>query len=71
MFAFEFAAVVWFAFDVSNTASNGKFTPYIAGISNVNNRSNALNQCKNKGRYCTQLLYLDNWEYKSDYPYKL
>lgn len=27
--------------------------------------------CSINGRYCAELIRLDNWEYKKDYPYKL
>lgn len=28
-------------------------------------------QCTRNGKYCSHLIYLDNWEYKDDYPYKI
>ena len=60
----------------------GKFTPYQYnkdfGEDNdkynrdFNDRANVLDWCKNiDAAYCTQLLFLDNWEFKDDYPYKL
>ncbi len=60
----------------------GKFTPYQynkdLGEDNdkynrdFNDRANVLVWCKNiDAAYCTQLLFLDNWEFKDDYPYKL
>ena len=56
----------------TNNTDNGKFTPYIWGLGNsVSNRATILRNCRNNGLHCAQLLYLDNWEYKSDYPYKL
>ena len=50
-----------------------KLTPYIWNLNTnrLNDRNYILNQCKNHDAYCTQLLYLDNWEFKSDYPRKL
>jgi len=48
----------------------GRFIPL--SYSNANpNRNTVLNNCKNNPRNCTYLLYLDNFEYKHDYPYKL
>ncbi len=35
------------------------------------NREDALRSCKNHYRNCTKLLYIDNWEFKNDYPYKI
>lgn len=35
------------------------------------NRKQALEQCKLHPFYCAALLQFDNWEFKSDYPYKL
>ena len=63
----------YFSIDTKNqnTATYGKFTPYIWNIGNASNRTNVLNKCMNNHNYCSQLLYLDNWEYKSDYPLKL
>ena len=34
-------------------------------------RNMALNLCKQYPHYCAALLQFDNWEFKSDYPYKL
>lgn len=34
-------------------------------------RTEFLNRCKNNAYYCSILLEYDNWEFKSDYPYKL
>lgn len=66
---------------------DNKFTPYgwIGNIetennanpeepplsTNLNDRSNVQKLCKRNGIYCSQLLYLDGWEYKNDYPHKL
>lgn len=33
-------------------------------------RASALAACKAGGHFCTRLLQYDNWEFKSDYPYK-
>ncbi len=59
----------------------GEFTPYKYdknwGEDNdkynrdFNDRANVLNWCTNDAAYCTQLLFLDNWEFKDDYPFKL
>lgn len=37
----------------------------------MNDRSNVLRLCKTSGSFCSQLLILDGWEYKNDYPYKI
>ncbi len=34
-------------------------------------RKNVLRLCEKNPAFCTQLLYLDGWEFKDDYPYKL
>ena len=35
-------------------------------------RENILKLCANRNaQYCSQLLFLDNWEFKEDYPFKL
>jgi len=35
-------------------------------------RDIALEKCKNDSQsYCTKLLYLDKWEFKHDYPFKI
>ena len=51
----------------------GKFVPFIWNLDakKLNDRNYVKNQCKNNSAYCTQLLYLDNWEFKKDYPHKL
>ena len=46
----------------------GTFIPY---WQNQFNRSTALQNCKNSAAYCSALLMLDGWEFKSDYPYRL
>lgn len=66
--------------------NNGKFTPYnwlgdIASIepndgggkysTDLNDRDNVVRLCKRDASFCTQLLQLDDWEYKADYPKKL
>lgn len=64
-----------------------KFTPYIWTYNiesennanpnepqltdNMNDRDNVQKLCKRDGIYCSQLLYLDEWTYKKDYPHKL
>lgn len=39
--------------------------------SSKTSRETRLTNCKNKGMYCSGLLEYDNWEFKSDYPYRL
>ena len=67
--------------------SNGNFVPYnwtsdIGSIfkpdegeedftTNLNDRKNVLRLCKKAGAFCAQLLMLDGWEYKDDYPHRL
>ncbi len=34
-------------------------------------RGKAMENCKSDPYYCSYLLELDNWEFKSDYPYRL
>ncbi len=50
---------LWHSFDV----------PYLPVL--YNTRVKALQGCKNEPQYCTTLLMYDNWDFKSDYPYKL
>jgi len=38
---------------------------------NMTNRSTALQACKNSAYYCSTLVMIDGWEFKSDYPYRL
>lgn len=38
---------------------------------NDNTRESRLEKCKNNKLYCSSLLEYDNWEFKSDYPYRL
>ncbi len=38
---------------------------------NNNNRVQRLERCKQRGMFCSGLLEYDNWEFKSDYPYRL
>ena len=38
---------------------------------NLNDRNNVLRLCKAQGLYCSQLLFLDGWEFKKDYPQRL
>ena len=62
----------------------GKLVPYKWGLAfidgsgiekpvgSLNDRANVLHLCAHiSGFYCTQLLRMDNWEYKKDYPHKL
>ena len=37
----------------------------------LNDRKNVLRLCKNTPSFCSQLLLLDGWEFKDDYPYKI
>lgn len=36
-----------------------------------NTRTKRLEDCKRNAVYCSGLLFMDNWEFKEDYPYKL
>lgn len=38
---------------------------------NLNDRSNVLRLCKHDSTFCSQLLLLDGWEYKDDYPRRI
>ncbi len=65
--------------------SDGRFTPYVYEsmleddseeyTKDLNDRDNVLKICSMDGNinkmFCSQLLFLDNWEFKDDYPYKL
>ncbi len=66
--------------------NKGKFTPYTwtgdikdmtpddggdAYSTNLNDRSNVLRLCKHDSTFCSQLLLLDGWEYKDDYPRRI
>ena len=44
------------------------FIPY---QTNTTSRSTLLSNCRTTSAYCSGLLMLDGWEYKSDYPYRL
>lgn len=50
--------IYWGTYGQSGTAASG--AP----------RASALAACKASGSACTRLLQFDNWEFKSDYPYK-
>ena len=43
----------------------------VGWLPNLNTRAKAFNKCKTNAIYCTTLLFYDNFEFKSDYPYKL
>lgn len=66
--------------------NKGEFTPYNwagdikdmtpddggdAYSTNFNDRSNVLRLCKHDSTFCSQLLLLDGWEYKDDYPRRI
>lgn len=66
--------------------NKGEFTPYNwagdikdmtpddggdAYSTNLNDRSNVLRLCKHDSTFCSQLLLLDGWEYKDDYPRRI
>jgi prepilin-type N-terminal cleavage/methylation domain-containing protein len=46
-----------------------KFTPY--RDKNMDTREQTHKWCEVYGAWCTALLAIDNWEFKSDYPYKI
>ena len=49
---------------------NAFFGSYGYGLQGSNlTRSSLVNKCKSSAHYCSRLLQLDNWEFKSDYPY--
>lgn len=50
------------------TGTCGKFTPN--GMKSQN-REEALEKCKNNNSDCTELLLIDGFEFKKDYPYRL
>ncbi len=50
------------------TGECGKFTTL--GMES-DNRSEALDVCKNTPIYCSRLLKMDDFEFKKDYPHKL
>ena len=47
------------------------FCPYGSAQNADNSREKRLRDCKYGGYWCSGLLYMDNWEFKADYPYKL
>lgn len=56
-----------FAFIV--TLTDGEFGFYVPPYQNKNNRTTILNSCKNELYTCGQLILMDNWEMKEDYPW--
>ena len=46
------------------------FCPYGYGVY-YNNRTAAKNDCETSAITCANLLLIDNWEFKEDYPFKL
>lgn len=38
---------------------------------NMTDRNNILRLCKKTAQHCSQLLFLDGWEFKDDYPYNI
>ena len=52
-----------------NANKNLSFSVYAQAASTT--RTQRLSNCKSDPRYCVGLLELDNWEFKSDYPYRL
>ena len=47
----------------------GVFIPYTGYA--YPTRTNALNLCNDNANNCSALLWLDGWEFKKDYPYRL
>ena len=47
------------------------FTPYWNRLNKNEPREYWLEQCKNQPYYCSTLLFIDGWEFKKDYPYKV
>ena len=64
-------------FDFIMNKTTGKFSAYTYMNSTdqdseyLKDRDNALQACIDNGFYCSLLLFLDNWEFKDDYPFKL
>ena len=64
-------------YDFIMNKTTGKFSAYTYLNSTdqdseyLKDRDNALQACKENGFYCSQLLFLDNWKFKDDYPYGL
>ena len=52
----------------SNWESKGKFSSY---METSFSRSYALEKCRTASQYCSALLMIDGWEFKSDYPHRL
>lgn len=38
---------------------------------NMSDRNNVLRLCKKGGLHCSQLLFLDSWDFKDDYPFNI
>ena len=49
----------------------GKLITYQAKYNSNETRTQKLNQCKSSPTSCSFLLEHDNWEFKSDYPFRL
>ena len=54
-----------------NAVKGQCFTPYWSKYTKNKPRQYWLEQCKNQPYYCSALLFIDGWEFKKDYPYKL
>jgi len=49
--------------------NNNEFSVY--RLRETKTRQQALEKCKEDGRYCSALVYMDGWEFKEDYPYNI
>ena len=47
------------------------FETYLYSNVKRKTRTELLEQCKSEPKYCSNLLFRDNWEYKKDYPFKI
>ena len=47
------------------------FTPYWNRLTKNEPREYWIEQCANQPYYCSALLFIDGWEFKKDYPYKV
>ena len=47
------------------------FTPYVTQRERTNDRDWFVEKCATQNYYCAALLFIDGWEFKKDYPYKL
>ena len=54
--------------DVIRIATKQDYQKYMANLKQANQ---ALEKCKTTPSYCTELLEMDNYEFRKDYPYKL